>query len=268
MDTFVSVVAFLPSVAFTVLLYGIGPAALVHFRKRPLAKWKLRLFSVFYSLLIWLSVNAVNVILYSGEFGSGGAMFLWGCVFYHWASGKLCSSAPVGRNAEKEAAKQPPETWYTCPDCGCLVRTGEACDCKKNPNASELNEIVLTYIQPGARLDSSASLPLARKRRFKPLALVLSLLLIASLVVNLLQFKQRNELVESTVELQASLERERELSASLKASLEHEQELTSSLKEVRSRLLGEIRKAEKSQDNQDSQSVATPGKRGRLVKIK
>lgn len=61
------------------------------------------------------------------------------------------------------------DTWYTCPACGCLNRSGAPCDCGYDPRPS-------------------APAPKRRKHKVSALSIVLSATLLISLIVNIVQY--------------------------------------------------------------------------------
>lgn len=85
------------------------------------------------------------------------------------------------------------DTWYTCPACGCLNRSGVPCDCGYDPRPS-------------------APAPNHRKHKVSALSIILSAALLISLIVNIVQY---TDLSECQTELAAAEQSNKTYSASV-----------------------------------------------------
>lgn len=76
------IISYAISILYTILLYGAGPLMLLKFRKKPITKKRLKVFSVIYSFSAWLCSNIFWGIYAGDDVSSGGAAILWGSIFY------------------------------------------------------------------------------------------------------------------------------------------------------------------------------------------
>lgn len=149
------------ALAIAFIFYGAGPLYLASERKKPIRKLHYWLFCVLYDAVVFIafqlitgsSISPVNLAV---------TALLFGTIFYFVGLAilrkKSSAAAPPAQSAapqspaepeampapEPSPAPPPPvsslpitETWYTCPACGCLLPTGEACACGYHPPKAE-----------------------------------------------------------------------------------------------------------------------------------
>ena len=190
--------------AFTAGVYCIIPLAVAVLCKTSIAKKKYAIICV-----IGEAAIAVAFQLLRYGFEVSGSSFtpavIWGVIFYNVGISvlrkrhRLSDSTPPKREiqapaqqsdtlddaeqssgsvepvaASPELTAQPAapsvtDTWYTCPACGCLNRSGAPCDCGYDPRPS-------------------APAPNRRKHKVSALSIVLSAALLISLIVNIVQY--------------------------------------------------------------------------------
>lgn len=190
--------------AFTAGVYCIIPLAVAVLCKTSITKKKYAIICV-----IGEAAIAVAFQLLRYGFEVSGSSFtpavIWGVIFYNVGISvlrkrhRLSDSTPPKReiqvpaqqsdtldDAEQSAGSVEPvaaspeltaqpaapsvtDTWYTCPACGCLNRSGAPCDCGYDPRPS-------------------ASAPNRRKHKVSALSIVLSAALLISLIVNIVQY--------------------------------------------------------------------------------
>lgn len=190
--------------AFTAGVYCIIPLAVAVLCKTSIAKKKYAIICV-----IGEAAIAVVFQLLRYGFEVSGSSFtpavIWGVIFYNVGISvlrkrhRLSDSTPPKReiqapaqqsdtldDAEQSAGSVEPvavspeltaqpaapsvtDTWYTCPACGCLNRSGAPCDCGYDPKPS-------------------APAPNRRKHKVSALSIVLSAALLISLIVNIVQY--------------------------------------------------------------------------------
>lgn len=117
-------IEFILSAIVTAATYGAGPMLLAKLRKKPLSVWKLRLFCVAYTILVWV---VWQFLTYDGNSVRTMPAMFWGYVFYRLARSAFEKKTTPAIPPDE----QPEERWYTCSKCGQLVRDGEECDCEK-----------------------------------------------------------------------------------------------------------------------------------------
>lgn len=143
--------------AFAFIVYGAGPLYVATEWKKHIHKLRYWLFCVLYDAAVFIvsqfvtgsDIPPVNLAV---------TALLFGTIFYFIGLAILrkkgSAAAPPAQStapqslAEPEAAPAPEpspapsqpasslpitETWYTCPACGCLLPTGEACACGYHP---------------------------------------------------------------------------------------------------------------------------------------
>lgn len=149
-----------------VIFYGAGPLYLASERKKPIQKIHYWLFCIIYDVV----VITVFVML-TADTGSSykGIVFValaLGTIFYFIGLSVLYKHGMVAGTPTQATTHRPPaepevsvpmsepapvaqaalaqpshlpitETWYTCPSCGCLSRTGEICTCGYHPPKAE-----------------------------------------------------------------------------------------------------------------------------------
>lgn len=149
-----------------VIFYGAGPLYLASERKKPIQKIHYWLFCIIYDVV----VITVFVML-TADTGSSykGIVFValaLGTIFYFIGLSVLYKHGMVAGTPTQATTHQSPaepevsvpmsepvpvaqaalaqpshlpitETWYTCPSCGCLSRTGEICTCGYHPPKAE-----------------------------------------------------------------------------------------------------------------------------------
>lgn len=214
--------------AFTAGVYCIIPLAVAVLCKTSIAKKKYAIICV-----IGEAAIAVVFQLLRYGFEVSGSSFtpavIWGVIFYNVGISvlrkrhRLSDSTPPKReiqapaqqsdtldDAEQSAGSVEPvaaspeltahpaapsvtDTWYTCPACGCLNRSGAPCDCGYDPRPS-------------------APAPNRRKHKVSALSIVLSAALVISLIVNIVQY---TDLSECQTELAAAEQSNKTYSASV-----------------------------------------------------
>lgn len=214
--------------AFTAGVYCIIPLAVAVLCKTSIAKKKYAIICV-----IGEAAIAVAFQLLRYGFEVSGSSFtpaiIWGVIFYNVGISvlrkrhRLSDSTPPKReiqapaqqsdtldDAEQSAGSVEPvaaspeltaqpaapsvtDTWYTCPACGCLNRSGAPCDCGYDPRPS-------------------APAPNRRKHKVSALSIVLSAALLISLIVNIVQY---TDLSECQTELAAAEQSNKTYSASV-----------------------------------------------------
>ncbi len=144
--------------AIAFVFYGAGPLYLASERKKLIRKLQYWIFCVLYDATIFIALQLItgNAISLSGL---AVAMLIFGTVFYFIGliilrkkdltatpqlpaepeAGSAPTPEPISSPAPQAVPAQPDtplsitETWYTCPSCGCLLPTGEACACGYHP---------------------------------------------------------------------------------------------------------------------------------------
>lgn len=111
-------IEFAVSALVTATTYGAGPMLLALLRKKPLRVRYLRIFSIMYTIAVWV---VWQFLTYDGNAVRTMPALLWGYVFYRLARSIL---------EKKPVPAIPKERWYTCPKCGQLVPEGKPCDCE------------------------------------------------------------------------------------------------------------------------------------------
>lgn len=204
--------------AFTAGVYCIIPLAVAVLCKTSIAKKK-------YAIICVIGEAAIAVVFQLLRYGFevSGSSFtpavIWGVIFYNVGISvlrkrhRLSDSTPPKREIQAPAQQsdtsddpeQSPEptaqpaapsvtdTWYTCPACGCLNRSGAPCDCGYDPRPS-------------------APAPNRRKHKVSALSIVLSAALVISLIVNIVQY---TDLSECQTELAAAEQSNKTYSASV-----------------------------------------------------
>lgn len=214
--------------AFTAGVYCIIPLAVAVLCKTSITKKKYAIICV-----IGEAAIAVVFQLLRYGFEVSGSSFtpavIWGVIFYNVGISvlrkrhRLSDSTPPKReiqapaqqsdtldDAEQSAGSVEPvaaspeltaqpaapsvtDTWYTCPACGCLNRSGVPCDCGYDPRPS-------------------APAPNHRKHKVSALSIILSAALLISLIVNIVQY---TDLSECQTELAAAEQSNKTYSASV-----------------------------------------------------
>ena len=215
--------------AFTAGVYCIIPLAVAVLCKTSIAKKKYAIICVIGEA----AIAVVFQLLRYGFEVSGSSFtpaVIWGVIFYNVGISvlrkrhRLSDSTPPKREIQAPAqqsdtlddAKQSAEsvepvtttpeeptaqpvapsvtdTWYTCPACGCLNRSGAPCDCGYDPSPS-------------------APAPNRHKHKVSALSIVLSAALVISLIVNIVQY---TDLSECQTELAAAEQSNKTYSASV-----------------------------------------------------
>lgn len=145
------------ALAIAFIAYGSGPLYFASERKKVIRKLHYWIFCALYDAVIFIILQLItgNSISLSGL---AVTMLLFGTIFYFIGLAILRKSGMVAVSPAQSTAPQPPagaeasspppraqpsaplsitETWYTCPSCGCLTRTGEVCSCGYHPPADE-----------------------------------------------------------------------------------------------------------------------------------
>ena len=145
------------ALAIAFIAYGSGPLYFASERKKVIRKLHYWFFCALYDAVIFIILQLItgNSISLSGL---AVTMLLFGTIFYFIGLAILRKSGMVAVSPAQSTAPQPPagaeassptpraqpsaplsitETWYTCPSCGCLTRTGEVCSCGYHPPADE-----------------------------------------------------------------------------------------------------------------------------------
>lgn len=190
--------------AFTAGVYCIIPLAVAELCKTSIAKKKYAIICVIGEA----AIAVVFQLLRYGLEVSGSSFtpaVIWGVIFYNVGISvlrkrhRLSDSTPPKREIQapaqqsdtlddakqsagsvepvtttpeltaQPAAPSVTDTWYTCPACGCLNRSGAPCDCGYDPRPS-------------------APAPNRHKHKVSALSIVLSATLLISLIVNIVQY--------------------------------------------------------------------------------
>lgn len=158
---------FLTQLLLTALFYGSVPMLVVLISRKIQAKAFKRI------CIIWCIVLALIFIVLNSYYETGSTnsympAVIWGWVFYKIGCAIIdkriyasqLNAEPIWKTKKKtKESKSTPnssantlETWYTCPNCGCLVRNGENCDCgfqyQTRTVIEPVQEIVERYVQP------------------------------------------------------------------------------------------------------------------------
>lgn len=149
------------ALAIAFIFYGAGPLYLASERKKPIRKLHYWLFCVLYDAVVFIALQLITGSSIS-PVNLAVTALLFGTIFYFVGLAilrkKSSAAAPPAQSAapqspaepeampapEPSPAPPPPvsslpitETWYTCPACGCLLPTGEACACGYHPPKAE-----------------------------------------------------------------------------------------------------------------------------------
>lgn len=213
------------SVVLTALYYCAVPLILARTAKISVKTYKR--ICIAYIAVVWFVMQFIYI--YLGE--SAGSIYpavIWGAIAYK------IGAKTVEKRAKEKKKQQSIETWYTCPDCGSLVRTGAACDCgfKYRGEISEAKEVVETYVQP---IYKSYDEQKAEKRRKKILmTLVLAVLFASSAAGWITAYSYSKKLDQKNEQYIFSEERAKNLEKQIDTLIKQRSKLQSQLYEANS----------------------------------